>query len=454
MGIVGMKSRQQFLIIVFSFILVYVFVIGALLGLVLNAKKTFEVHEMAYIKHAQAALASALESEQMVENLEQVVVQYPMEIKVMDKGEVVFKTLRLDNSQVLQDVLNKRVVAYESSGIFDRNGHEILVWYSLYHLPSQDFFFQLVQTQTWIIAGAFVLMLFMLTIIQYFVLRPLLKMKKTLLYVKQNRFDSMVEADDDLNAELTEFASTTGKAIQQVSKKNTELEVLLNQQKQKLENELLFTRVLIHELKTPVYQTLIENQYKTKHESNQQVLSLSQYNEQRMDLILEEINQIIRLIEKNKQENVVSQSFDLVETTRKSIQLVSQSIKEKHLMIDFVVPEQLIVCHQEMVVSMLLHNLISNMVLYALNESTIEIDIDFEDQQVIMTFVNESDLHNIERLNQSKNSIQLIDATNPYSTGQGLIFIENLVNMMHGHYQREIQGQKVVSRITFGISDE
>lgn len=409
---------------------------------------------MAYIQQAQSSLMLALKSDEIVIELQQVVEQFPMEIKVMDQGEIIFQTLRLDNGQGLEGVLNKDVVAFESSGLFDRDGHEILVWYSLYHMPSQDFFSQLVQTQTWIIAGAFILMFLMLSTIQYFVLKPLLKMKKTLAYVRQNRFDEIVEADDDLNEELTDFATETGKTIKHVNKKNTELEVLLNYQKQRLENEMMFTRVLIHELKTPVYQTLIENQYRTKSEMDEKMIELSEYNANRMDVILEEINQIIRLLANNDSEEEVYQTFDLIEHTRKAILLVKQSIKEKSLMVDVVAPETLMVKNQEMIVRMLIHNLVSNMVFYSLEQSTIEIDIDSKDDQVTMIFKNESDQSNINRLKQSEQLTNIIDTNHQYSTGQGLFFIENLVSMINGSYQREIIDHEIVIRITFGVNHE
>lgn len=104
---------------------------------------------------------------------------------------------------------------------------------------------------------------------------------------------------------------------------------------------------------------------------------------------------------------------------------------------------------------LLIHNLISNLLQYAITDSTVSITLYEEDGYVTLCYRNESSPENILRMQQSEQIFNVIgNNDNRYSSGNGLFLIKDLTRMLDGTYSLDVHEAKVSTIISFhqGIS--
>lgn len=451
-----MRNRLRFTLIITLALFVYASLIVAIVFVVNDSKDRFQAKENEYINQAQKALNQALLSTNYQEELNAVMEQFPMELIVMYQDQVVFQTLELGKGQSLKGVLNQSVITVESQGMFDRYNEQWFVWYSLYHMPSYHFFSELLTIQNYLIISAFMIVLAIVLFLQYYLLKPLMSLKKTLKQLNQYQFDNIVSFDDTINLELNQFAHHMNQSIQQVSLENTQLEVDLNTERNQLENVIVFSKALVHNLKTPLHQTLLENEFQLSQmeQPSKEVKALIDYNVSRTDYVLKEVNKVLAYLSGDVYSNKYDQEeVDLVKVIRECVHLLYPSIDKKEISLNIITPDQFMIRINPMVMSMLIHNLVSNMILYATINSEVTIDLEETNQFVTLQFINESTKDNIQRLNASEEILKIItNKDNQYSTGKGLNLTKNLITLLGGSYTNEVEGNVVTITISFEVT--
>jgi hypothetical protein len=252
--------------------------------------------------------------------------------------------------------------------------------------------------------------------------------------------DFSLQSDDAIVGEFQQFSDSLQTRMSTVSEKYTELELLLLFEKERQQMLLKVFRAAIHELKTPIHRQLLENEIGLSEENQtSQSKELIEYNVEVSDQILQKINGILVLMEENSLD--FDQNFqrcDIPNLLDKLENEFGYLLQNRKLSLDMIVPNELIIETNILILELILHTIIANVVTYSLENTEVEFTVDFaemEPNNIVFVSKNETTPNNIVQLQQQQEQNvfkRLTDNDNVYSSGQGIHLARELAKMLNG----------------------
>lgn len=447
-----MRSRRLLIIITSASILLYGFIF-AFLGINLfSVEENYQKQELIYAEEIKVALGKALNAPEPMAALETLIENYALEVMVYDGEQRIYESIHLAPGQNRQDVLNEGAVFLEAAGeVTLDNGRVVNVWYVIYHMPFIDYLGSFLSFQNVLLMVAFFIILALVMVLQYFLLKPLYGIKDSIEKLEKYEFEAIEEGEDDINKRMAVFSHQLDHAIRSVQRKNTQLELSLQRERERLSNVIQLSRVLVHDLKSPVYQLLLENESRIEQLEDKEkgIRDLGTYNINQSDKLLHSINDILKLLkEGNYGLNKEQETFDFMAMIFETLKLFKPGMVKKDLSFYVDGPDVLTVYLNKITMRLLLHNIFSNMVQYASEGTELSIEVVMEKDNIYLKAVNESSLENIEGMKKSEQLFNVMDQKETgdhlYSSGNGLFLIKDLIFLIGGKYGYAVQGNQVI----------
>jgi len=391
-----------------------------------------------------------LSEEDLLKQLPKFVKDNTMEMVVIRNGEnrneVIFKTIDLTAEQ-LRDYGATDVFLSRTQLIFIVDDIKYIVSYNLYHVQIPKYVNKLSQLQIKLIAIAFLLLFTIIALIQYILIRPLVQIKSNLDKIEDYNFEEVLEMpfEDDINEKLHDFVSKLHINMKNMTHNFTELEQALQIERECLNNTITVSRAFIHDLKSPLHQTMLENELMLSKIKNNSMRSILIYNIERSETTIQTINDILKIMDENPYNlNKIVESVELCKLLTDTRIFFQASIQKKELYVEMEIPESCIVKINFATIKLLLHNIFSNATQYAKNNSEIVCEIMEVENGVVITCQNESTHENVKRMQSSASLFNpKIADENIISSGKGLFLIKELTYILGGQYELSIENTEV-----------
>lgn len=445
--------------VLFVSIIIYLVFVVIIIQSVYVFRNLYRDAEDSYIEEVQKEISESLQTEHWKNDLDKLVENRAVEIVLRDEsGKRLYSTIDLADDAKIKGVVNdnaKFLESFEQTKIGNQKGS---LWYVIYQVPFihvlQNFLFKF----NILVLLIYIALVLIIVWLQRKLLTPLYQISTSLDRAERNELDedSLDEVDDQLNERLNNFFLKQKHTLHSVYGKNTNLEIALALEREHLENTINLSKAMVHDLKGPLHNQLLESEMTLTHtnEGEQRAFlkkEIAVYNQ-----LLLEINDILHQLRENMyQFDAGLELFDLVEMVRTAQLYQMNELKHKKLSFFFDGPEQAMIYQNKVAMRLLLHNISSNMVHYALENSELEITLELVENEAQLTFKNVTQSHHIQTILESKDSPFLgPNATNDYSysSGNGIYLIKDLAKFLHGSCEYEIEGDSVVTRLI--ISNE
>jgi len=427
----------------------YLGIVGIFVASVISLPKWINRFEKQYIEKTEYIIYEAICTTPMPElstKLHELYTEHSFELALQDDTGIIFRTLPGSDYQGLRGTINSRAIVAEVQGIIERDDDKKLdAWYVIYRPTLQEYMSNMTIYQIVFLFISFLIILIILFILQNITIKPLNNLRKSIEKLNSYEFDQIhVETDDLLNIGVQKFAHDLKKNIQVVSQNHSELEQALQLERERLTNLMMISRGLVHDLKTPVHQTLIENDllYAHSKEMSSETSFVVEYNIKRMESILSQINEILSLMESDvKSMMEVKNEFNIAKMFKEIRGIFETELLRKQQFIEAELPDSLVVKINKVAIYLIIHNLLSNAVHYAKNDSDITFIIDENDSGLVIVCSNNTALQNIKRIQRSEDLFYEIKMQNEetadytYSSGNGLYLIKELSRMLGGTYE-------------------
>lgn len=417
--------------------------------------KWLETAELHYIADVQEKIHTIIETnvqKDIKTALIELRKEYGFEIALYDNKTVIYQSIEGVNFESLRSILANSAVVYETQGTITGLTKDYHIWYSIYHPDLQVYVNNLFSLQTIFIFVGFLILLTVTILLRRTLHKPLEQVKiaveKLELYELE---DFAVETDDVINQSMQRFAHNLYGKIRAVSREHTELEYALQSERERLQNMITVSRGIIHDLKSPLHQTLVENDYLLKQNKSlsKEAATVAEYNIHRMEETIEQINDVLKLMNSDiKAMTEEMDNFDIIAMYRDIRQSFLLMMEEREVWLNSDIPETLFVYINKVVARLIMHNMLSNAVKYATADTEIYFKIDIIDNQLHLSCTNEATPQNIERIYRNEELFYAIQDNEAqreyvYSTGNGVYLIKELTNIAGGVFEIQTEASLV-----------
>jgi len=138
-------------------------------------------------------------------------------------------------------------------------------------------------------------------LIKYILVLPLTQIKANLAKIENYDFEEVlaIPVEDEINEKLHHFVSGLQNNIQNISRDFTKLEQALQVEKERLNNTITVSRAFIHDLKSPLHQTMLENELELSKSQDERLKTTLTYNVERAETTIQTINDILKIMDEN-----------------------------------------------------------------------------------------------------------------------------------------------------------
>lgn len=450
-----MKKRTKRNILNVAIIMTYLTLIGLLVfsGLSLNDK--YNKEEIKAITRIEWEIKEALEkndSEAITKALDKAREQDQFDIVVIEGKEVIYKSIPFQFGDTLLSRVHEGAVTRVSQGEYKTSTNTYKVWYSVYKLSESDFLAAYIVNLLWITIFATLLLALTVFLIFRNLFDPLRTVKKSIKAAQDYDFENIKDEEDTVNRNFKKFANRLESDITAVSRQQTELETQLQMNREHLKNAMVVSRSMIHDLKTPVHQSIIENDISEReHQDLEDLVKVTQRNQEINEGIIQEINTILKMLRTESTVEPEITEIDLVTLITKAITRFKSSLQDKDLYVNFDAPEEAVIKTEESAMILLINNLLSNMTQYTQDHSELFITIDQTNNQIMMRFENPANKEDIKRMKKTEQLFNTVENPNTekyeYSSGNGLYLIKDLTHMIGGTYSLNIKNDHVIIEV-------
>ncbi|GBU11205.1 hypothetical protein AwErysi_08210 [Erysipelotrichaceae bacterium] len=405
--------------------------------------------EKGFIENVEVELAvlfdSAGDLEELAVGLDKIILSYPMELIIFSEKEVLYQTIPLGISDV-RDSINEDVSLLQTQKSFTLLGKSVSVWYNLYHVQMQEYIASLTIKQFSLIGISIIIVLTLSFITQYLLFRPLSRLSENIAKIERYQLQELIDAEgldeDEINRRLRSFARSLDSNIKVITRTYTELEQALQLERERLANTITVSKAFIHDLKSPLHQLMLENEQVLRNypELPEMTKKILEHNTSKNEETIYTINDILLLMDENIFDlNKVKIDLDIIELLQKAIVLFKPSLKKNAVSVNLEGPEKARVTANISTMKLLIHNIISNAIQYATEDSEIEIYVHMDDGILELIVANEASAKNIARMKASGNIFRQQDEyENQIGSGNGLLLIQELAIALGGQAQLEI----------------
>ncbi|TLG73897.1 sensor histidine kinase [Culicoidibacter larvae] len=455
------KSKRTLIIIV----LAYVVVILLFFGSIFYVPAYYNGLQDSYLTDTQEQLDDAFETitdtQKLVAQFDQIIDEYPMELIVFKDGINIYNTMMPVNSAAsIHESLDQRVSLSQGNGTFIKNGSTYEVWYNIYQVQVTAFLLNITTLQIILLGIATIILITAVFAFQRLMVQSMTTLKETIGKMEKYQLNEVINAqsDDVINSKIKYFAHGLRENISRTAQKEAELQQAAYINKEQFVNSQLIARAFIHEIKTPVYQMLLENETQLSHLNNndERAREIAEYNVQHADNLLQSINEMLQVFTSNEQKMVLEkESVDLSKIVSEVRKTFAAQIRERKVLLEIEVPETLTIFSNKAMVKLLIHNILSNAIQYAIPETEIQVNLFLDEQNnAVFECVNTAAENNIARLQGDTEIQSFINKDNKYSSGNGIIMITSLAQTLEAHYQRDIAAEQVTTTIVFIGGDQ
>ncbi|MFV0395122.1 MAG: sensor histidine kinase [Coprobacillaceae bacterium] len=354
--------------------------------------------------------------DEIIIDLKELSKEYPMEIVLENHEKIIYQTIDVNFSTGYVDVLNEDAIALEMSGTFSVENSNYKIWYAIYHLSDSVYIHDFLSFYLIINIILFVVLGIILFAMQKVLISPLSQVKESLNKMDDYNFDLITNQDDDISQGLTNFARKLDQDLQTLAMQQTTLDSKLQQEHQNLQNALMISRGMVHDLKTPLYQTLHRNEDVANMSLREDIKEVVSYNVARTDYILKEINHTLEVLSNTEEFLSEEQEFDASQMIMEIIKSYQTRLQQRNLWVNMNIPETLIITMNKVCFYMLIQNIITNALQYSLENTEIEIEMDINENSLYLHCINESNEENIHRMKESETLLKTISNDNKYSS--------------------------------------
>lgn len=436
----------------------YLIIVVLIIYNIYGFKKEYQKVEIGYTEEVKEQIELAVKEEDIASALAEVTEEYAVEIVLHDaEDQLVYGSVELAEDQQLVDVLNENSKLIEAAGTIEVDGESYHLWYNIYRIPFMNQLEGFLLKYDILILVIFLVLLVMILTFQTHLLRPLYNIKDALDKWRQYRFDEVREGEDAINQELQSYFGKQRKVIKAVSSKNTELELKLGLERERLNNTINLSRALVHDFKAPLHQIMVENELELdEHSLSEAEKRILKWNIEKIDKVMKNINNVLKILrEKGTLIDIAEkESVDIAAIIMDSFKHFKPEMKKKELYFDYDGEETELMMQNAVGVQILLHNIFSNMVHYSRTDSDIVISVKRDGENVWITGRNESSKINIERMKKSEHLDNLVNEVqdniseeHEYSSGNGMYLIKDISGLLGGKYTYTVKGNTIFSEL-------
>ncbi|MFV0480210.1 MAG: sensor histidine kinase [Anaerorhabdus sp.] len=418
-----------------------------------NLDRFYQRAQEKYNYEAEKKINDVFDTNPSSEELDELIHQYPMELVVVDSQGAIYQTLPVEDINTWFGKISREAIGVEARFDAVMNNQDVEVWFCLYRISEQAFLIKFLIQQAVLLFILFLVGLFSVLYGQRALQKPLREMKESIDMANRYEFDKVrADSDNELHRGFGEFTQKVDKTITAMSYQNTQLETELQQERERMKSAMVVARSLVHDLKAPVHQNLMENEAEMLKSTEPVVKELMRKNVETADRSLKRINETLNLLGSQFRQEVKSEEIvDVDELYMETIHIYDYQIREKGLNLDLSLDSDVKLLCNKATIQMLIHNLISNMIQYAKRDSDLIVDIQQTQEELILVHSNQAETLDLERMKKTENLFNVVglekSKTNRYSSGNGLFLIRDLTKMLGGVYLLETYGNEVLVKI-------
>jgi len=445
-GIVGMNKK--FLVFV-PIILAYIILFGLFITMLVGIGQTYKNLEISKVETAQSKISEVLNEKadqiQMNAKLGTIVEELSMELIVTDtKNKTIFTTFPDVEITNIRNLFNNDAFIYKSQGTMNTINGDLNVMLAVYHAS----FVEYLNTQfIWLtiyITIMFLLLIFIVNLVNRTLFVPLKNIRQAIRDMKNFEFPE-IDENTAIDTEFNEMVHRFDKTLRDVSKQYTDLELLLLFEKYRLDFLLKIARGSLHELKTPLYQILLKNKkFLMEHDITEEAM---EYNIMQTDALLRRINELLHSILQNVNnlENT-KEYFDGVDLYYEIEKDFETLLAQKNIDLSFSSTEHTMLYHNRFAIELIFHNVLSNALKYALDESEVEVEFNVENDEVEILCSNMASEEDIQQLVSDRVTINV--SNKMYGSGNGVHLVKELTAYLGGKVVIDVVDTKVMVAVT------
>jgi len=443
----------------------YISLIVLFLVVVFSIQTWLQQAELRYTEQTQIKIAEVFKNNiksDLPEAFINLREEFPLEIVInTDIGEFVFSSipgLTLTNARA---VIPAAVGAVEASGEIDGKNETYLIWYTIYRPAATTYIKNLFTLQLFFILVSFIIIITITYYLYRYLIKPLTTVKQTITKLENYELDEIeIAVEDEITEGMQRFAISLQDNISIVSRNHTQLEYALQLERERLQNMITVSRGIIHDLKSPLYQTLLENEVFLHRNPNieENAIAVAQYNVERLDNIMQRITEVLQLLDTNVKEMMeVKDKFDLAQIVREIRLGFTTSLETGDYWLTTDMPENLVIQINKVTIYLIIHNMLTNAIQYAIPETEIILTCFVEAGILHISCENEATTSNIIRIHRSETLFQNTEKADDgtgyvYSTGNGVYLIRELTKILKGEYALIVEGEKVMFNVQIPLS--
>lgn len=455
-----------FYLAVFS---IYLFVLCLFVFLIFSMNSQYEVYEKDKIATIKQQVTQILNhnfsTEELTKEVTTFINEYPIELEISTENAVIYTTFpNISFAEIDQRSKSSAILAKYHE--FIPTEHQTYrVYFIIYYDSYKAFFPQQIMLLTLCI---FILLVFVSIcsfLIYHTLFKPLNLLRHSINYVRRinMKSKSLIEPDSTDSPPIKEFTSLVKKInviLKSASKQYTDLELLLMYEHEQLAFLINIAKGSLHDLKTPLYQTLLENQMilkEAKQSDKTSIQSIGEFNIQQIEHLLRRINFLTKNISDSlatvKNDQIRFNLLHLFEEVSEDFNFL---LKRKQMNIYLIAPEKVLVRTNRVAILLILHNLLSNAIKYAILDS--EITLTFNQTADTMIDIICSNITTLQHIKRIQNPI--VTSLTPsedeflaYSSGNGIPLIQSLVTSLNGTLRIITKDNQISIYIRLPIAD-
>lgn len=378
---------------------------------------------------------------QIAEKLTAVANKYEMELIILDsENKTVFTTFPGITITNIRDIFEGDEVLYKSQGVVPTVNGDLNVMMVIYQVSAREYLNGQFVLLIVYITVLFLMLIFITNLVNRFLFKPLEDIRTAI--QKMRNFDvATLDENTAIGAEFKEFVIGIGETLENATKQYTDLELVLLFDHQRLDFLLKIAKGSLHDLKTPLYQSLLKNKnFLVEQASYEDVVT---YNITRNESLLTRINYLLNSITENVNsgENEL-EYFDVIDLFYEIEADFDVLIEQKHLTMDFSSTENTMVYQNKFALKMIMHNMLSNAVKYTIENSEVETELNVDKKQVEIICKNIATEADFRHLQANKFSVAIKNEN--FSSGNGVYLIKELAKTLGGEMILQLHDNQTV----------
>ncbi|MDH6365964.1 MULTISPECIES: hypothetical protein [unclassified Breznakia] len=434
----------------------YIIIIGMILYSVVNFRNEYRMEEKRYINTVESSIIDALYTDNIVQELQSLGQKYAMEVMVHEDDQLIYSSIPLQEGTSLKGIVNDNAKVQESFKKLEVQNKEYTIWYVIYQIPFIKTMESFLAKVNLIVVFIYLLLIVLVMLFEFRLLLPLRRVARSIEMAENNELDDLQvdNEKDSLNHRLTNFFLKQRRTLKNVRTHNTTLEIDLALEREHLENTIHLSRGLIHDLKSPVYNVKMDCEIQLETETDTNQRRLLERNIELCTQLLTEINGLLKVL----REDVYTLDKSIEEIDGVGLVYATQKhhvseMRRKQMSFSFEGAETEIFYQNKVGVQLLFHNIFSNMVLYSVPNSYIEVIMERIDNRIMIKCSNKTDEKNMQKIQDgmkydSYNEVYVSDLGNAYSSGNGLYLIRQLAKFLDGECTYVFDGDIVTTILT------